>query len=211
MAVTINGTTGITTPGDTNTGNEAITGTLSVGGATTMGSTLAVTGAITGSGLSTTLYPLVSGTAVASTSGTSIDFTSIPSWVKRVTVMLAGVSTNGSSIPLFRIGPVGGIESSGYVGSTWEANTNNVVWSTGIPWRISGSAAYVISGVVTFYLLNTSTNTWAVQGNLARSDGAEVDAMAGYKTLAGALSIVRLTTTNGTDTFDAGSVNILYE
>jgi len=55
---------------------------------------------------------IVSGTAVASTSGTSIDFTSIPSWVKRVTVMFAGVSTNGTGSYLIQIGDSGGIETS---------------------------------------------------------------------------------------------------
>ena len=34
---------------------------------------------------------------------------------------------------------------------------------------------------------------------------------AGRVTLSGALDRVRVTTVNGTDTFDAGSINILYE
>jgi hypothetical protein len=61
---------------------------------------------------------ITAGTAVASTSGTSIDFTSIPSWVKRITVMIAGVSTNGSSIIQIQLGDSGGVETSGYTGTT---------------------------------------------------------------------------------------------
>ena len=85
MAITLAGTTGITTPGLTNSGNETITGTLNVGG------------------LTPNVYPIVSGTAVASTSGTSIDFTSIPSWVKRITVMFNGVSLTGTDALLIQL------------------------------------------------------------------------------------------------------------
>jgi len=57
--------------------------------------------------------PLTLGTAVNTTSGTSIDLTSIPSWVKRITVMLNGVSTNGASIPQIQLG-AGSVDTTGY-------------------------------------------------------------------------------------------------
>ena len=56
---------------------------------------------------------ITSGTSQASTSGTSIDFTSIPSWVKRITLMFNGVSTNGTSNYQIQIGS-GSVTTSGY-------------------------------------------------------------------------------------------------
>ena len=77
-----------------------------------------------------TLAPIVSGTAVASTSGTSIDFTGIPSWVKRITVMLNGVSTSGTSIVQVQIGS-GSPTTSGYTDAIgFFGNTNNTGLST---------------------------------------------------------------------------------
>lgn len=58
--------------------------------------------------------PLTQGTSQASTSGTAIDFTGIPSWVKRITVMFSGVSTNGTSVPQIQVG-AGSVTTSGYL------------------------------------------------------------------------------------------------
>jgi hypothetical protein len=76
---------------------------------------------------------LVSGTSVASTSGTSIDFTGLPSWVKRITVMLDGVGTNGTSSPILQIGDSGGIENTGYVAIA-AAQTNVIQQSCANCW-----------------------------------------------------------------------------
>ena len=149
---------------------------------------------------------ITSGTAVASTSGTSITFTGIPSWVKRVTVMLNVVSTNGSSQPILRIGPSGGVETSGYLGSTGTtANTVGIALCDGFS---SGGA---INGAIVLTLLNSSTNLFAIAGSTGRSDTAASVAIGGSKALAGVLSQLSLTTTGGVDTFDDGSINILFE
>jgi hypothetical protein len=157
----------------------------------------------------------VSGTAVASTSGTSIDFTGIPSWVKRITVMFNGVSTNGASTPwLVRIGPSGGVETTGYLGSSSAITTTTVSGSnstTGFAITVDNSAAVTLNGSLILSLLNSSTNTWAASGVLGQSDRAYTLFLGYSKALAGPLSVLRITTTNGTDTFDAGSINILYE
>ena len=157
---------------------------------------------------------IVQGTAVASTSGTSIDFTGIPSWVKRVTVMFNGVSTNGASQVRLRIGPSGGVETSGYLGTSETAlatgqNTQN--FTAGFDLYDGGSASAVRNGTITFSLLNSSTNTWCVSASIGQSNEARMILLGGVKSLAGALSIVSITTVNGTDTFDAGSINIMYE
>jgi hypothetical protein len=159
--------------------------------------------------VSNTLAPLVSGTAVASTSGTSIDFTSIPSWVKRITVMFSGVSTSGTSNPLFQIGS-GSVQTSGYSAAGGNQSTtvatNNYTTGIGIN---SNSGSNVLHGLATF--TNLSGNSWVCTIVGGFSGGASLFYSGGSVTLSGTLDRVRITTVNGTDTFDAGSINILYE
>jgi hypothetical protein len=156
---------------------------------------------------------ITSGTAVASTSGTSIDFTGIPSWVKRVTVMFSGVSTNGTSINLIQIGDSGGIENTGYsgVGTSITSTPGVIVAAQTAGFGIGGnnSAANTKNGDAVLTML--TGNTWTINGQFAFGNEARTDFTAGSKTLSGTLDRVRITTVNGTDTFDAGSINILYE
>ena len=149
---------------------------------------------------------LVSGTSVASTSGTSIDFTGIPSWVKRVTVMFDGVSTNGTSNHAIQIGDSGGIETSGYTSLASDYNGAGTSTSNFILTRFI-LAAHLASGIIE--ICNISGNTWVESGQLSHTN--VVSGSAGTKTLSNTLTQVRITTVNGTDTFDAGSINIMYE
>jgi hypothetical protein len=153
---------------------------------------------------------IVSGTAVASTSGTSIDFTGIPSWVKRITVMFSGVSTSGTSIIQMQLGDSGGIETTGYSGQAWAASASSGVVTTGLYTSTSNAAVNLWSGVIQF-VLQTGT-TWVGTGilNVTQASNVGVQTMS-VKTLSDTLTQVRITTVNGTDTFDAGSINILYE
>ena len=150
-------------------------------------------------------------TAVASTSGTSIDFTSIPSWVKRITVMFNGVSTNGTSNPRFQLGVSGSPVTSGYLGaSTSLAGTVSTINFTGGFDINSTGAARTKHGLAIF--TNVTGNTWSMSGTFANSDTAVTDFLAGSIPLGGVLNLVRITTVNGTtETFDAGTVNVLYE
>jgi hypothetical protein len=186
MPVTIDGTNGITTPD------------------------LESAGQVTSNGLTTSLYPLISGTAVASTSGTSIDFTGIPSWVKRITVMMSGVSTNGSSNPLIKIG-AGSVTTSGYVAqSSNTAATGGIAYTTGFGLS-SGVSTNVVYGAMVLTLVGSNLWVSSFCGGI-NSNGTPFTLMAGGSvTLSGTLDRIRITTVNGTDTFDAGSINILYE
>jgi len=152
---------------------------------------------------------LVSGTSVASTSGTSIDFTSIPSWVKRITVMFSGVSTNGTSPAIIQIGISTGVETTGYIGSAVNAGNPATLYTTGFGVNNGLAAASVFSGI--FIIGSIGSNTWAGNGQVGFSNSAALGQGAGAKTLGGTLDRVRITTVNGTDTFDAGSINILCE
>lgn len=155
---------------------------------------------------------IVAGTAVASTSGTFIDFTGIPSWVRRITVMFNGVSTNGTSALRILLGDSGGFENTGYAQTALNVfNPNGVgggVITNGFG-TFDNAAAAVWHGALTINLL--SGNTFVTNGGFSQSNAPAFHAIFGSKTLSDTLTQVRITTVNGTDTFDAGSINILYE
>jgi hypothetical protein len=160
----------------------------------------------------TATQKIVQGTAVASTSGTSIDFTSIPSWVKRVTVMFNGVSTSGTSPIQIQVGS-GSVSATGYTSAAGAINggTGQTSSTTGLPVTITLTAASLQSGSAILSLIGS--NTWVESGTVlyTSSAGAIVMSAGNSPALGGALDRVRITTVGGTDTFDAGSINILYE
>ena len=167
--------------------------------------TIATDGTITGTKGN---LQLISGTAVASTSGTSIDFTGIPSWVKRITVMFNGVSTSGASYPLIQIGTGGTPTTSGYVSQASQLYTAAAISSTTAGFYINSNAStYVLSGTMT--ISNISGNIWVESCCFGSTSIMTVGS--GTVTLGGVLNMLRITTVNGTDTFDAGSINIMYE
>jgi hypothetical protein len=165
-----------------------------------------ITGAVVSSMASTVI---TAATAVASTSGTSIDFTGLPSWVKRITVLFEVASTNGTSDILVQLGDSGGVETTGYLGSSADGPTlSATAYTTGFGVR-TGSAAVTLIGSIS--ISNITSNTWVASGVLTRGSGALFIATSGSKTLTATLDRVRITTVTGTDTFDAGTVNIFYE
>ena len=166
-----------------------------------------ITGAVVSSMASSVL---TLGTAQASTSGTSIDFTGIPSWVRRITMMFNGVSTNGTSNGLIQLGTSGGVVATGYAGAGAFGPAYSVSnYTTGFGMPIFSAATVVVEGAVT--ITNLTGNIWVAAGTTSRSDGAVSGTTAGRVTLGAVLDRVRLTTVAGTDTFDAGTVNILWE
>ena len=154
---------------------------------------------------------LTSGTAVASTSGTSIDFTGIPSWVKRITVMFNGVSTNGTTPVTVQLGVSGTPQTSGYLGIATNQGTTTSVYSylsNGFALMQAGGAGTVFYGQI--IICNMGSNIWTASGQVGRTDNTFLGSCQGAVTLTGVLNLARITV-NGTDTFDAGSINIMYE
>ena len=155
----------------------------------------------------------ISGTAVATTSGTSVVIaTGLPTWVKRISVILNGVGTNGTAGYLIQIGPSGSYTSTGYVGGGMRlsSGTGGPASSTAGFLINSGASGGAKNGIVTIDLMNTSFG-YTCAGTLYSASENNFYGVAGSVTLSAVLAQVQITTTNGTDTFNAGSINILYE
>jgi hypothetical protein len=186
-------------------------GAITVAAPTTAGtSTLTLpsgaSGTIAAQGVSTNI---VSGTAVASTSGTSIDFTGIPSWVRRITVMFNGVSNVAGNSFMVQLGDAGGIENTGYSGSTINMSsggTGATAISDSFLIRNAAGASTTLQGQMTICAMGS--NVWNCQAVFGNNNIATITG--GSKTLSDTLTQVRITNA-ASDTFDAGSINILYE
>lgn len=162
------------------------------------------------------LQRITQATSVASTSGTSIDFTSIPAWVKKITVQLNVVSLSGTAAPLIQAGTGSTTyTTSGYLGSYGyfsNGGTPTTAQSTSGFTVFTNNATYVISGQ--FVLTNINGNNWVGSGSFTTNNGSTTNFQnwnSGSISLGAALTAVRVYTTNGTDTFDAGTINIMYE
>jgi hypothetical protein len=144
-------------------------------------------------------------------SGTTIDFTSIPSWVNRVTVMVRGLSTNGTSYMLIQVGTSSGVTTSGYMSSSMDVDNSggsSAADSTaGFAIKNNG-ANNIFSGMMR--IAHMGSNVW-VSDHTMKFTTTTSSFGGGDVALGGTLDRVRITTVNGTDSFDAGTVNILYE
>lgn len=185
------------------------TGGVTVGNTTDPGANnLSVVGSITaGSGN----VMLVQSTSKVTTSGTNIDFTSLPSWVKRITVMFQDVSTNGSANIIVQLGTSGGFQTSSYKGGISSGNNAIVTsaMSSGFDCAVTNGATATMQGQI--IITNHNGNVWVMSGITHHSETTTFCFSAGSVSLSGALTQLRLTTVGGTNTFDNGAVNIIYE
>ena len=152
--------------------------------------------------------PFTRATEVASTSGTAIDFTEIPSWVRRITIMFDGVSGSGTSVPIIQLGDSGGFETTSYSGGASNQAGGYTANTVGFVINVSNAAASVHSGHA--FLTNISGNKWVFSSSIQIAS-ANIGIGAGVKTLSDVLDRIRISFVNGTDTFDLGAVNIMYE
>ena len=154
------------------------------------------------------------GTAVAATSGTAIDFTGIPAGTKRIVFNFTGVSTSGTSIVMVQLGDAGGFEATGYLGASaglYVSSNDGLRATTGIAVETGTGAGSLRNGCMILNLLDASTFTWAGLVWVGRSDNDQSTGGGYSKSLSAELTQIRLTTAGGSDTFDAGKVNIQYE
>lgn len=152
-------------------------------------------------------------TVRASTSGTAVDFTGIPAWATRVTVMMRGVSTNSTSALLLRLGTSGGFVATGYSGAWTNPGAatggNNSVGHVLYDVMV---AADTFQSVAYLTRMDATNNVWAIQSVTARSSAAGTVISVGTILLGASTPLTQLRITSATpDTFDAGLINILYE
>jgi hypothetical protein len=152
-------------------------------------------------------------TAVSPTSGTSVDFTSLPSWIKRITLQWSVLTASGTTSFLIQLGTSGGIVSSGYnsTGTGLAASALATSASTaGFITRNSRTAVATYSGVC--YISNVTGTSWVAHGSMSAASTTEGATFSGgIASLGGTLDRVRMTCVNGTDAFSAGTINLLYE
>lgn len=194
---------------------DGVTGAIQVNGVDKV--TIGSSGITAGSFAPNSIAPadiaqkLTLGTSVATTSGTSIDFTGIPSWVKRITVMFNGVSTNGTQLVRIQLGTTAGPTTTGYSGMRSAFNgssaTTSAALSNGFDISDSG-ASDVRYGTAVF--TNITGNTWVCSASFSDTTSTFTNIINGSIVLTATLDRIRITNA-GADTFDAGSVNILYE
>jgi hypothetical protein len=147
-----------------------------------------------------------------SASGTAVTFSGIPAWAKRVTIMLDGISLVSTGIPMLRLGVAGGPEVTGYTGIVSVIGTGVSVRATstaGFELLTASAAAFLIKGTIT--LTHIGSNIWCVNSMVGDAVSTYLFLSTGSKPLAGALTQIVLTTAAGTDTFDAGTINVMYD
>lgn len=145
------------------------------------------------------------------TSGTSVDITLAMTGVNSFVVTLAGVSTNGTSAFLFQLGDAGGIETTVYTSIAQLSSATFLTATNGFVLATAAVAANTYSGRFEFTRHATATNLWIMSGALIRDDVAvTIYDSVGFKALSEELTTLRLTTAGGANTFDAGSMNVLY-
>lgn len=151
------------------------------------------------------------GTPSTSTGVTYTDY-SIPAGTKRITVSMDGFSGSGTSIPTIQLGDSGGLETSGYAGYAAGATASAILGAgahtVGFNIASASAAAATWSGQMVLTLMDASTNTWSQHGGFSRGDTATSTHTSGAKSLSGELTTIRITFVNGTDTRDAGKVNV---
>jgi hypothetical protein len=180
----------------------------------TAGQLLQTNGAAAPTWVTPAVGGLTLGTPVASTSGTSIDFTGLPAGVKTIIVSFNNVSTSSSDNMLLQLGDAGGLKTTGYLSNSSSFPGGSIVQANSTAGIIIASPAPTQnrSGSIVFTLESSAANTWAAQGVLCLTQVTNtVSAVAGRVSLSGVLTQIRLTTTGGTNTFDLGEVNISYQ
>jgi hypothetical protein len=159
---------------------------------------------------------LQTGTSITLTNQTAPEFTSIPSWVRRITVQLSGVGTSSTGVPLVQLGDSGGYETSGYLsagantGTGTNQTSNIVTFTSGYGLSGTWASTYRVHGNVILTLQDSSTNTWVLSYSFGNSAAANAFFGGGSKALSATLDRIRLYI-DGTQTFNAGTINIIYE
>lgn len=162
--------------------------------------------------------PKIDGTtaAVAVSGSADMGFAPFPSWTKRITFQFTGISTNGTSGCFIQLGTAPDYlptwKTSGYIGAMaaiYNTTASNAgTFSSGFTIGLGFAATATLSGMAT--ITKFEGNTWVANMSYGRSEAPGAMTGGGYVTLSDTLVAVRIIC-GGTNTFDAGSVSVLYE
>lgn len=153
----------------------------------------------------------VHGAVWTSTSGTGNTWGSLPSWITEIKVMFNAVSLSGTDVIQVQIGDSGGLHTTGYTqGASRQSGGGNAmsVATTGFI-ILNPTAANTSSGTLVISLLDPSNFVYTANGSFAFPSTTETGYTGGVVTLDTVMTQIRVLAT-GSDTFDAGSVNIYY-
>ncbi len=147
-------------------------------------------------------------TAIATTSGTAHGWTGIAAGANRITIIPNGVSMSGTDHLLIQIGDSGGYETASYTSGSFNTDGTAVTRYTSTSGFIVGinDAARAVHGNIT--LTREDGNKWVSSHSVELESGESFGG--GSKTLSAELDRIQITRT-GSNTFDAGSVNIFVE
>ena len=143
---------------------------------------------------------------------TFADFTGIPSWARRITIMLDFIGTDGTEQLMLQLGDAGGLETSGYDGGVSnDSGASSLKNGTSFYLNAATVGTESTYGVVTLTSKLPSSNTWAMHAIL-KIDGTTIGSQAaGVKSLTQPLTQFRISTDGTPDDFDSGTINIMYE
>ncbi len=199
-----------TTLGATTTGSALFTAADAAAAQTAIGATVTGSALITATDAAAARAAIgagiTTGTAVAATSGTAIDYTGLPAGLNRITIVFDNVSLSANASLIVQVGS-GSFTTSGYGSGSYGTNNSGSTATTGFLIIVS-SAALAFAGSMTLH--RSTGNTW-VSSHTGLLVGTAVSVVGGGRVaIGGTLDRVRITT-NGADTFDAGTVNVFWE
>lgn len=145
---------------------------------------------------------------IATTSGTQVDVTNIPSDVNRITVMFDSVSTDGGGELQFQLGTSSGIQTTGYVGLGRTGSGSTKSSTSACMISSSQGAGDLHSGASMF--IRMAENKWVMTSSLATHPSGTGREGECRIALSGTLDRLRLSNDSG-DTFDNGSIAVVYE
>ena len=169
-------------------------------------------------GISGFIYSANNGVAQSPVGTTVCDFTGIPSWVKKITIIVSGAGMSTGSYIQIQVGDSTSFKNTGYLNYTSYAgssggstsSTTGIVIESGTP-----ASTGLIYGRANLFLLDSNTNTWVGDSLVGlNAAGAPFTFQAGgvAPALTGTLTRVRVTSVNGTDTFNSGTrFQMFYE
>ena len=148
----------------------------------------------------------------ATTSGSSITFSSIPAGVTMIVINIESVSLSASTQTVVaQLGDAGGIETSGYDTTSVEiGDSAQSATAHGAGFDFIQSAIAVLGGYYQGSIILTyhSADTWCANWNVGAHNGALANIGGGKKSLTAELTQLKILSSG---TFDNGNISIMYQ